>query len=145
MSRRRGKEAAERVGELTPNRPTPIVHQVGGQPSDLDCAQTALNGFIRARRLEKINGTAPGDWVAGVKKCMEIGYDVAGCADATPDAKLRAGNLIAKGCDLISGLERDAYEAADAKAPTSMTQININLPNPPGGRHDVPGLLDETP
>ena len=30
-------------------------------------------------------------------------------------------------------------------APTAMNQININLPDPPGGRHVVPGLLDADP
>ncbi len=32
-----------------------------------------------------------------------------------------------------------------AKVPKSMTQVNISLPDPPGGRHEVPGLLDEEP
>ena len=32
-----------------------------------------------------------------------------------------------------------------ANVPKSMTQININLPDPPGGRHAVPGLLDAEP
>ncbi len=35
-------------------------------------------------------------------------------------------------------------EARDTgDVPKSMTQININLPDPPGGWHEVPGLLDE--
>ncbi len=35
----------------------------------------------------------------------------------------------------------ESRDAADV--PRSMTQVNINLPDPPGGRHEVPGLLDE--
>ena len=37
-------------------------------------------------------------------------------------------------------------EPPDAPAvPRSVNQININLPDPPGGRHAVPGLLDDEP
>ena len=32
----------------------------------------------------------------------------------------------------------------DASRP-AMNQLNVILPNPPGGRHEVPGLLDAEP
>ena len=43
---------------------------------------------------------------------------------------------------------RDNYQRAGTGAPDGtprLTQVNINLPDPPGGWHEVPGLLDEEP
>ncbi len=58
--------------------------------------------------------------------------------------------------DLAAGGERWAVELVlnrclgkvpdpHGAAPPAMNQININLPDPPGGRHEVPGLLDAEP
>ena len=73
---------------------------------------------------------------------MEMADSVGG--SSKPSERIAAGQLYGKAPSLLADLERDAYEAADAKqTPASMTQINIILPDPPGGWHEVPGLLDE--
>ncbi len=140
MTRRRGKEAAGGKGTV---RPALVLEKSVASDSDLATSRDALNACIQARRQAKINQTKPEDWVTCVRGVMDIAADAQRSDDQRD--RIAGGNLYAKAASLLADLERDAYEAADAKGPASMTQININLADPPGGRHEVPGLLDETP